>query len=89
MFALNNNVFRNMDVNYDLTNNRHVIIDVYNDNPVIAFKHNGRIVRGVIYNAELNGIVTIATDDCDIVTVQLDIVQAFGTYKLCHRHISV
>lgn len=79
-----------MDVDYDLTDNRHVVIDIYNDKPVIAFKrHDGRIVRGVIYNADLNGIVTIATDDCDIVTVQLDIVQAFGAYKLCHRHISV
>lgn len=89
MFALNNNVFRNMDVDYDLTDNRNIVIDIYNDKPVIAFKHNGRIVRGIISNAELNGVVTVVTDDYDIITVQLDIVQAFGAYKVCHRHVSV
>ena len=89
MFALNNNVFNRNDVDYDLTDNRHVVIDVYNDNPVIAFKHDGRIVRGIMSNAELSGVVTVVTDDYDIITVQLDIVQAFGAYKLCHRHISV
>ena len=91
MFALNNNVFnRNMDVvDYDLTDNHHVVLDIYNDNPVIAFKHNSKIVRGVISNADLSGVITVVTDDCDIITVKLDMVQAFGAYKLCHRHISI